>query len=102
MCRFFCIIQELEELLKDAVLIEEENDRRSKTTVTVGDTIELTNEQGQDTTYTIVGSNESDPTNGKISNESPVGQAILGRSIGENITVSTPTGKLVLTVKKIQ
>ena len=52
--------------------------------------------------YTIVGSTESDPLNNKISNESPIGQALLGRKIGETVDVETPTGTVQFKILEIQ
>lgn len=51
--------------------------------------------------YTIVGSAEADPMNGRISNESPVGQALLGHKTGEKITIDTPDGEVVFKILKI-
>ena len=48
--------------------------------------------KGNDRTFQIVGANESDPTNGKLSHASPVGRAVLKRKVGEEVTVSTPRG----------
>lgn len=45
-------------------------------------------------TYRIVGSAEADPSNGRVSNESPLGQALMGRSVGESVTVSAPRGEI--------
>ena len=60
----------------------------SKDIVTIGATIELEDmEFGDKETYTVVGTTEADPTVNKISNESPVGSAILGKGVGEIVTV---------------
>jgi transcription elongation factor GreA len=60
-------------------------------------------ENGNDAeeTYRIVGVHEADPTNGFISNESPIGQALLGTSVGDTVVVETPAGGLELQVKAI-
>lgn len=51
--------------------------------------------------FTIVGTVEADPLSGKISDESPIGKALLGCKIGEEVTLSTPSSKLVYSVVKI-
>lgn len=61
--------------------------------VDIGDTIKATKD-GEEFTYTIVGSNEADPGNGKISNESPLGRAFLGKKIGDECLVATPKGEV--------
>ena len=64
--------------------------------VTLGSRVKLNDsETGSEHTYQIVGSAEADPLHDKISNESPVGQAILGRKKGETVTVHVPSGKLL-------
>ena len=57
--------------------------------------------RGVETTYTLVSSEESDPTNGRISIDSPVGKALLNRKIGDLIEVVVPSGTLKLTIKEI-
>ena len=81
-------IQSLSALIKNAVLIDETT---STTHVQIGSTVELDGEQGRET-YTIVGSAEASPAEGRISNESPVGRALLGKKKGEKVTVSVPAG----------
>lgn len=69
--------------------------------VQVGSKVTVKNSQGVETEYEIVGSNEVDPANGKISNESPLGQAMLGKKIGEVVTITTPRGEQSYTISKI-
>lgn len=90
-------IQDLEELLREAVVIQKP---ASASSVQVGSTIEVSSSHGRET-FTIVGSEEADPLLGKISNESPMGQAFLGRSAGDKATIKTPAGNETYTVKKI-
>jgi transcription elongation factor GreA len=59
-------------------------------------------EDGENFTYEIVGSAEADPTNHRLSNESPVGQAILGKKVGEKVTVPAPVGSLKYQVVSIE
>ena len=52
-------------------------------------------------TYTIVGPTEASPANGRISHESPVGAALIGKQVGETIQIKTPAGELALTISEI-
>jgi len=79
----------VEQLLKDAVMIDKS---RSVSQVNVGSTIEVKAKSGDKKKFIIVGSEEVDPINGKISNESPLGQAFLGHKVGETVEVNTPSG----------
>ncbi len=90
-------IQTLSALIKNAVLIDEHT---SKTHVQIGSTVEIESGDGREK-YTIVGSAEASPTEGKISNESPVGRALLGHKKGEKITVSVPSGDSVYKIVSI-
>ena len=80
----------LEGMLRNAKVINN-HDVRSDV-VTVGSTVLLTDESGEDLTYTIVGSAEADPGNDKISNESPVGRALLGKRKGQTVKVVATAG----------
>ena len=83
-------IMELEQLLREAVVIEDNN--KKSNIVQIGCTIEV-KANGKNKFFTIVGSEEADPANGMISNESPLGSAFLGRKEGEAVEVETPAGK---------
>jgi len=81
----------LEKMLRNAKLIE----KGESDVVTVGATVILKDlEFGDELEYTIVGSAEADPTEAKISNESPVGEAILGQKVGSIVEVNVPAGVL--------
>lgn len=85
-------IKDLEKLLRNVQIIEEEGDTGNNE-VKIGSTVELKDlESGEKFTYTLVGSAEADPSENKISNESPVGSAILGRKAGEKVEVEVPAG----------
>lgn len=91
-------IFELEELLKKAVIIKkavgsDEVNIGSKATIKKDDQV---------FEYTIVGSNESKPEEGKISNESPLGRALLGHKVGDSVTVKTPAGEMNYQITKIE
>lgn len=81
----------LEKMLRNAKIIDDEN--LGTEVVYIGSTVLLLDlEFGEEIKYTIVGSAEADPVNNKISNESPVGKAILGLPKGETVEVSAPAG----------
>lgn len=82
-------ILELEEVLKNAVVISKNG---GNSVVQIGGTVEV-NCQGEKQTFTIVGSEEANPAQGKISNESPLGKAFLGHKAGETVNVEAPRGK---------
>lgn len=86
-------IAEIEGILKHAQVIEDTDISNEK--VSLGSRVTLLDlEFNEEMTYTIVGPQEEDIFKEKISNESPVGQAIMGRSIGETVTVRSPSGEL--------
>jgi transcription elongation factor GreA len=91
-------IQTLDAVIKNAVIIEE---APSKTHVHIGSTVVIQGDGGKET-YTIVGSVEAAPDEGRISNESPVGRALLGRKKGEQVTVSVPAGDSTYTIVSIR
>jgi len=91
-------IIEIENILKQAIVVEK--DKKSDQGQ-VGSKVVLKNDKGVETEFEIVGSNEVDPANGKISNESPFGQAMLGKKIGDTVNISTPRGEVVYTILKI-
>lgn len=83
----------LEKMLRNAKVINGEN--LGSEVVSIGSTVKLKDlEHGDEIKYTIVGSVEADPANNKISNESPVGKAIIGQPKGSVVEVSVPDGKL--------
>ncbi|RJQ37797.1 transcription elongation factor GreA [Candidatus Parcubacteria bacterium] len=90
-------IQELEEMLRDIVVIQKPT---NATNVQIGSTIEVESRHGKET-FTIVGSEEADPLQGRISNESPMGQAFLGKNVGDQQQIKTPGGLETYTILKI-
>jgi len=93
-------IVQLENELKNAKVIDENS--IDTTVVSVGTTVDLENpDNGMEMHFRIVGSAEADPTAGRISNESPVGRALLGHKIGEIVDIVTPGGGMKLCVKAI-
>lgn len=93
-------IAELEKLLKNATVIDEDQIDLEK--VSVGCKVKLLDiEFDEEVVYTIVGSTEADPMSGLLSNESPVGVAILGAKVGETVAAETPNGDLEFKVLDI-
>ncbi len=90
-------IFEVEDIIKNASVISKTT---SRTQIEVGSTIEVTKD-GVKMKFNIVGSNEADPESGKISNESPLGKAFLGREPGESVKVKTPKGEVMYKIAKI-
>lgn len=90
-------IQELEDVLRNAVVIRKPTSAR---TVQIGSAIEVESGRGREN-FTIVGSEEADPTAGRISNESPMGRAFLGREVGDVISIKTPGGSESYKIRKI-
>jgi len=88
-------ISDLEDMLANAKLIEQDQDLN---TVNIGDTVVLQNEDNNMETYRIVGVAESDPSKGLISNESPLGVALLKHKVGESVVVAAPAGELTFKI----
>lgn len=89
-------IAEIENILKNAVAIK----KGSSETVAVGSTVHVELEEGLQN-FQIVGSTEADPEQGKISNESPIGRALLGKKPGDEVEVEVPAGVIVYKIQKI-
>jgi transcription elongation factor GreA len=93
-------IQELEMLLATAKIIEE-NGRKKSDIVQVGSKVTIKEGNFEAEMYTIVGAAEANPREGKISNESPIGKAILNHKVGETVKVETPGGTYNVKILKI-
>lgn len=92
-------IQTIEGMIRNAVVIEEEP--REKGVVAVGARVKVRADEG-DESYTIVGAAEADPLNGRISNESPLGRALLGHRAGEEVEWSSPSGVSRVTIVTVK
>ena len=95
-------IQELEALLATARVIEPEAGEHREGLVTIGSTVTIQEQGFEAETYTIVGAAEANPREGKISNESPIGKAILNREVGESVNVETPGGMYKVKIIKVK
>ena len=93
-------IAELEKMLRNAEVIDEDDAQEGK--VSLGSRVQLHDmEFDEDLEYIIVGSTEADPAEGRISNESPVGKALLGSQEGDTVKVDAPQGEMTFKILKI-
>jgi transcription elongation factor GreA len=93
-------IMTLEHLLQNATLIDEEAAHHA-TRIQLGSKVKLEDGDGKAMEYTIVGAAEARPTEGMISNESPVGRSLLGKRVGDEVQIQVPRGVLRLSVTGI-
>lgn len=89
-------IKELEDILKNAVVSESKNNDK----VSIGSTVKM-HLDGEEVFFHIVGAPEADPTAGKISHESPLGQTLLGKKVGDHVEFEAPVGKLTYKILSI-
>ena len=93
-------INELEHLIRNAVIIDDDNDEEG--TVGRSSIVKIKNvETGDEVTYSLVGFTQSDPLAGKISDESPVGKALIGKHVGDVIEVEAPRGKVSFEILEV-
>jgi transcription elongation factor GreA len=92
-------IQELERMLASAKVIEEPTSKGDY--VRMGSHIKIVDDQGEEETYYLVGSQEADPRRGLVSNESPIGRALIGKRVGDEVTVVAPAGAFTLKILDI-
>ncbi|MCC6564022.1 transcription elongation factor GreA [Candidatus Uhrbacteria bacterium] len=91
-------ILEIEDLFKNAVIVE--HDANAGTNVRVGSKVKV-KVNGKEKNFEIVGSNEADPMAGKVSNESPIGMALIGAHKGDKVNVKSPAGATVYEIIEI-
>ena len=91
-------IQEIEAVLRTAVIVE----KRYSDTVTVGSSVTIQEDNFTPETYHMVGAKEADPRNGKISNESPIGKALMDHRVGDIVETDTPDGKIKFKILKVE
>jgi transcription elongation factor GreA len=91
----------LETMIRNAVIIE--GDEANSDTVTLGKSVTFIElPDGEEETYTIVGSAEADPFEGRISNDSPIAKSLLGKKIGDEVTVQTPGGEMYVKIVAVK
>lgn len=94
-------IVQVENMIRNAVIIK--NEDANSDIVSLGRTITfLELPDGEEESYTIVGSAEADPFEGKISNDSPIAKSLLGHAVGEEITVPTPAGEMNVKIVNVE
>lgn len=91
-------IAEIEHILKNYQIISKP---KSGSEVQLGSFVELKSESGKVKKFQVVGTVEADPLNGKISNESPIGQAVLGKKEGEEVEIKTPADTTIYKITDI-
>ncbi|HIS60339.1 MAG TPA: transcription elongation factor GreA [Candidatus Faecousia faecipullorum] len=89
-------IAEIEDILFHAVIIEDENEASGR--VGLGCTVTVEDEKGNRTDYRITGSQEANPMEGKLSDDSPFGRSVVGKAAGEIFTVNAPNGSYTMKV----
>jgi transcription elongation factor GreA len=93
-------IAQLQSLITNAAIIDEAGAHKSKL-VTLGSQVKVKSDDGKSHEYTIVGPAEAEPREGKISNESPVGRALLGKKLHDEVQVSAPRGVMTMKIMKV-
>ncbi|MBE6589224.1 MAG: transcription elongation factor GreA [Ruminococcaceae bacterium] len=93
-------IKELEELIENAVILDESNIDTG--VVSLGSTVKVNDlDANLESTYSLVGSNESNPMEGKISDQSPIGAALIGKRTGDTVSIDVPNGTVRLKVLEV-
>ncbi len=94
-------ITQLENMIRNAVIIEDNGEE--STVVTLGKTVTFKElPDGDEEAYTIVGSAEADPFEGRISNDSPIAKSLLGKQIGEKVAIQTPGGEMQVEIISVK
>jgi transcription elongation factor GreA len=92
-------IRDIETTLDDAHVVDQV---ASDGTIRFGSTVTVVDDQGAEDTYVIVGPQEANPRNGRISNVSPVGSALVGKRVGDRVSIAAPGGQVELEITQIQ
>jgi transcription elongation factor GreA len=93
-------IRELEQLLSNVIIID--HVEKNLNEIGIGDYVTIQEEPFEPERYHLVGPKEADPSNGKISHESPIGKALIGHKVGDVVVVDTPNGEIRLKILKIE
>lgn len=93
-------IQELKHVLRNAVIIE--NNGNHTGVVDIGSTVTIQEDDYPPEVYYLVGTKEADPANGRISNESPIGKALMNKRVGDVVPVETPGGVIHFRITKVE
>ncbi len=93
-------IKELEELIENAVILDESNIDTS--VISLGSTVKVFHQaMNAEFTYDLVGSNEANPMEGKISDQSPIGAALIGKKSGDEVAIDVPNGTVVMKILEV-
>ncbi|MBF6590706.1 MAG: transcription elongation factor GreA [Ktedonobacterales bacterium] len=95
-------IQELQHLLEHATILQVPDEAEGQRTARLGTTVEVETDRGTSRTFTLVSTVEANSTNGKLSDQSPVGKALLGHAVGDTVEVTTPGGTVTYTIRVIR
>ena len=93
-------IRQLEDSVRRAVIIEDQSNQADGR-VRIGSTVVVIDSEGLEERWTIVGQAEADAAHGRISNESPVGGALVGKEVGDSVQIETPLGTQTFTVSVV-
>ena len=101
--KLYSRIAEVDNILANCVVIEEEESETDANSVRLGSKVKVLDlEFNEEERYQVVGSQEADPMNGRISEDSPFGKALLGKTVGDEVLVEAPAGTLNYRVLDIQ
>ncbi|MGM9631493.1 MAG: transcription elongation factor GreA [Eubacteriales bacterium] len=93
-------ILELQAMIDNALIVDET--KIDTSVISIGSSVRVyDNEYGEEVEYSIVGSNEVDPLTGKISDQSPIGRALMGKAAGVEISVETPSGTITMKILEV-
>lgn len=95
-------IQELQALLENAVILEAPEQGDGKRVVRLGSTVEVENNRGETKTFQLVSTVEASPAARKLSDQSPVGKALMGHAEGDKVDVTTPGGQVEYIIRSIR
>ena len=93
-------ILEIESLLKNPVIVDEHHAEDGR--ISIGTRFTVRDAGGEEDTYTLVGTAEADAVHGRISNESPVGGAVIGHGVGDTVDVAVPNGTIAYTIVSVE
>ena len=94
-------IIELENIVKNAIIIEPSTSATPSTTIRIGTRFSVKTDAGTSLALMLVGSQEANPQEGRISNESPMGKALLGHKVGDQVEIQAPKGIIAYTIQEI-
>lgn len=91
-------IAEIEHIIANSIVVEPKDDGKAS----IGETVVVKNDKGEEVTYEIVGDTEADPLNNKITDDSPIGSALVGHKAGDKVKVTLPAGVVEFEILEIK